>query len=250
VTGQVGGDVVALGGSVRLADTAQVTGDVLASGVVSQADHAQVGGAVRRGVRFTLAGPAAALGSLIASVAIAISVLLVLLLGLLLAPRGLERVAESAHTVPARSALWGLATWVLVPVGAAFAAATVLGLPLALALLLGIAFLWLLGLAAASIAIGRLFVRAPGSRTGALFAGWGVTAAVGLVPVVNAVWWVVASMFGIGAVVVATWRSRHGAPLVPGGRGGRHRAGSRPSTLAEPSVAEPARPRDMPLAED
>jgi len=174
-----------------------------------------------------------------------------LLLALLLAPRGLERVAASGHTSPARSALWGLATWVLVPIGGVVAAATVLGLPLALAVLLGMALLWLLGLAATSFAIGRLFVRAPGSRVGALFAGWGVTAAVGLVPVLNAVWWILASAFGLGAIVVATWRSRHGAALVPGGRGGRHRANRRPAAPA-PSVieAETSRPRDMPLAED
>jgi hypothetical protein len=252
VTGQVGGDVVALGGSVHLADTAQVTGDVSASGAVTQADGAQVGGSVRRGVRFTLAGPASALGSLLASAAVAVSVLLVLLAGLLLAPRGLDRVAESAHAVPARSALWGLATWVLVPALAVVAAATVLGLPLALAVLLGAALVWLVGLAAVSFVIGRLFVRAPRSRLGAAFAGWGVIAAVGLVPVVNAVWWVLASMFGMGAVVVATWRSRHGAPLVPGGRGGRHRARGRvaPAPVPASAGAEASRPRDMPLAED
>ena len=251
ISGQVGGDVIGLGGPVRLGSTAQVTGDVLASGPVVQADGAQVGGTIRRDVRFTMAGPTAAFGSLLASVAIGVSVLLLLLLWLLLAPRGLDRLAESTHAAPVRSALWGLAAWLLVPIAGVVAAATVVGLPLALAVLLGIALLWLLGLAATSFAIGRLFVRAPGSRVGALFAGWGVTAAVGLVPFLNAAWWILASMFGIGALVVATWRSRHGAPLTPGGRGGRHRRNSRRQPVAPPSVdAGSTRPRDMPLAED
>ena len=267
ISGQVGGDVVGLGGPVRLGSTAQVTGNVLASGPVVQEDGAQVGGTIRRDVRFTMAGPTAAFGSLLASVAIAVSVLLLLLVALLLAPRGLERVAESAHTSPVRSGLGGLASWLLVPIAGVVAAATEVGLPLALAVLLGIALLWLLGLAVTSFAIGRLFVRAPGSRVGALFAGWGVTAAVGLVPVLNAAWWILASMFGIGALVVAMWRSRHGTPLAQGGRGGRHRRSSRrppvaaPSVDAEPSAdaeqseapsvdAELTRSRDMPVAED
>jgi hypothetical protein len=246
-----------------------VTGDVLASGLVAQADGAQVSGTIRRDVRFTMAGPTAAFGSLLASVAIAVSVLLLLLLALLLGPRGLERVAESAHASPVRSALWGLAAWLLVPTACIVAAATVVGLPLALAVLLGIAFLWLLGLAATSFAIGRLFVRAPGSPVGALFAGWGVMAAVGLVPLLNAAWWILASLFGIGALVVATWRSRHGAPPAPGGRGGRHRRNSRRPPVAASSMeagqsvdgeqsvdagqsvdAELTRSRDLPVAEN
>src|SRR5207344_1954091 len=100
---------------------------------------------------------------------------------------------------------------------------------------------------------GRFVVRAPRSRIGALFAGWGIGAALGLVPFLNAVWWTLGAIFGLGAILVATWRARHGAgPLVPGGRAGRHmRRGRRPSKpppLPMPVEAAPAdRPADMPL---
>jgi hypothetical protein len=261
ISGQVGGDVVGLHGQIRLLGTAQVTGDVLAGGTVVMAEGAQVGGTVRHGVRFTMAGPAAVLGALIVSVAIAGSVLLVLLLLLLLAPRGLERIAEAGDGSPATTASWGVIVCVGLPVAGIVAAATVLGLPIALAALLGIALFWLIGLAAASFAIGRLFIRTPESRVGALFAGWGVTAVVGLVPVLNTMWWVLASVYGIGAIVVASWRARHGAALVPGGRsgragregrGGRHRVGGRTPAPATPMLepTDDARPTDMPLAED
>jgi hypothetical protein len=257
ISGQVGGDVVGLHGQIRLLPTAQVTGDVLAGGNVVIADGAQVGGTVRHGVRFTMAGPAAALGALVASVAIAVSLLLVMLLALLIAPRGLERAAEAGRASPATSAVWGVAVCVALPLAGVAAAATVLGLPLAFAVLLGIGLFWLVGLAAASFLIGRLFIPTPRSRVGALFAGWGVTAAVGLVPVLNAVWWILASVAGIGVIVVAAWRARHGAALVPGGartrgRGGRHRPGARPAApvMAGAEPTEETRPDDMPLAED
>jgi hypothetical protein len=252
ISGQVGGDVVGLHGQIRLLGTAQVTGDVLAGGDVVMSSGAQVGGTIRHGVRFTLADPAAALGALVASVAIAVSALLALLLMLLIAPRGLERTAEVGTGSPGTTTVWGVLVYLGVPVAGLVAAATVLGLPLAFAALLGVGLFWLVGLAVTSFVIGRVFIRPPRSRIGALFAGWGVTAVIGLVPVFNVVWWVLASVFGMGAVVVASWRARHGTARVPGGRGGKHRMRTsvQRSPLPATEVHEAARPSDMPLAED
>jgi len=254
IGGQVGGDVIALHGPIRLLETAQVTGDVMAGGNLIQADGAQVGGQVRRDVGFTLSGPVEVLGVLLVSAAMAISILLVGLLLLLLAPRGVERTAEAARTAPLAAAGWGLLFAVGVPIVAVVCAATIVGLPLGLAVLLGLGLLWLVGQAAVTFVVGRLVVRAPRSRVGALFAGWGIGAAIGLVPFLNAVWWTLGAIFGLGAIIVATWRARHGAGvLVPGGRAGRHaRKGGRPSPPPPaPVAATPAdRPADMPLAED
>ncbi len=254
IGGQVGGDVIALHGPIRLLATAQVTGNVMAGGNLIVVDGAQVSGEVRRDVGFTLAGPVGVLGALLVSAAVAISILVVGLLGLLLAPRGLERTAEAARTAPFAVAGWGVALAVGVPIGAVVLAVTIVGLPLGLALLLGVGLLWLLGQAAVTYAIGRLVVRAPRSRVGALFAGWAIGAAVGLVPFLNAVWWTLGAMFGLGAILVATWRARHGAgPLVPGGRAGRHarRGAATPPRAPVPVETVAAdRPADMPLAED
>ena len=65
-------------------------------------------------------------------------------------------------------------------------------------------------------------MREPRGRAGALFAGWGAAAAIGLVPFLNVVVWVLGSMFGLGAAVVAIWRPASAAPSR-----GRHRAGTR-----------------------
>jgi len=255
IGGQVGGDVIALHGPIRLLATAQVTGSVMAGGNLVVVDGAQVGGEVRRDVGFTLSGPVEALGSLLISAAVAISILLVGLLLLLFAPRGVDRTAEAARSAPLAVAGWGLLLALGIPIVAVVCAATIIGLPFGLALLLGIGLLWLAGQAAMTFVVGRFVVRAPRSRVGALLTGWGIGAALGLVPFLNAVWWTLGSVFGLGAILVAAWRARHGAgPLVPGGRAGRHARRGR-STLLPPTPVPAAagpedRPADMPLAED
>ena len=62
-------------------------------------------------------------------------------------------------------------------------------------------------------------VRAPRGRWTAFLSGWAILAAIGLVPILNTATWTLAPVLGLGAMVVAVWRARHG------GRHGRHRPG-------------------------
>jgi hypothetical protein len=259
ISGQVGGDVVALHGPVRLLATAQISGGVMAGGSLVMAEGAQVAGDVRRDVGFTLAQPVAVFGALLASVAIAVSVLVVAMVLVLMAPRGAERAAGAARSAPGAATGWGLILAGGIPLVAVAAAATIVGLPLGLAVLLGIGLLWLVGQAMVTFIIGRLVVRPPKSRVAALLAGWGIGAALGLVPVLNVVWWTLGAAFGMGAIVVAAWRARAGAwvdlSAEAEAQAGRHRQGRvpRPDVAAESeTVEEPttARSADMPLAED
>lgn len=261
IGGQVGGDVIALHGPIHLLSTAQVTGDVLAGGNLEIADGAEVAGAVRRDVGFTLSGPVAALGALLVSVAMAASILLGGLLLLLLAPRGAERAADAARSAPLPSAGWGVLVSLVLPVLAIALTATIIGLPLGLAVLLGLALLWLLGVVVATFTIGRLVIRAPRSRMAALLVGVAIVGAVGLVPVLNVGLWTLAGMFGFGTIIVAAWRSRSGRDLPPPGEpGGRHRAPGRlteqpapPVAVVVPAseeIAEEAQPTEQPAAED
>jgi len=261
IGGQVGGDVIALHGPIRLLATAQVTGDVLAGGNLEMADGAEVAGAVRRDVGVTLSGPVAALGALLVSVAMAASILLGGLLLLLLAPRGAERAADAARSAPLPSAGWGVLVSLLLPVLAIALTATIIGLPLGLAVLLGLALLWLMGVIVATFAIGRLVIRAPRSRMAALLVGVAIVGAVGLVPLLNVGVWTLAGMFGFGTVIVAAWRSRSGRELPPPGEpGGRHRAPRRPIEQPAPpvtvvmpasdEVAEEVQPSEQTATED
>ena len=237
VSGQVSGTVVAMNGPIRLAATASVGGDVLGAGDVRLEPGALVGGEVRDDVRFTPRGTLAALGALLGAVAIAVSALLLLLLLLALAPRALDRVASAARTAPFAAFGWGVVVAVALPSLAVVAAASILGLPLGLSLLLAFGLIALIGYALATFAVGRLIVREPRGRAGALFAGWGAAAAIGLVPFLNVVAWGLGSVFGLGAAVVAVWRARSAAPSR-----GRHRAGYAPAaaTITIPPAAPPA----------
>jgi hypothetical protein len=237
VSGQVSGTVVALNGPIRLAKTAQVGEQVLGSEAVEVAAGATVAGGVGDHVAFTLRGTTAALGALLAPVAVAASVLLLGFLLLLLAPRGLDRAGAALLTAPIASCMWGLAVALAIPAVALALVVSILGLPLGLALVFGLGLLWLAGLAMGAHAFGRLLVREPRSRALAWFAGWGIVAVVGFVPFVNVAAWVFGSIAGLGAGTVAAWRARSGH--------GRHRPGSvspredARGMLAPPSVGGP-----------
>jgi hypothetical protein len=228
IAGQVSGTVVAMNGPIRLTATASVGGDVLGAQDVRLEPGALVGGEVRDHVRFTPRGALAAIGVLLGAVAIAVSALLAL------APRALDRVATAARTAPFASFGWGVVVAIALPSLAIVASASILGLPLGLSLLLAFGLIALIGYALATFAVGRLIVREPRGRVGALFAGWGAAAAMGLVPFLNVVAWGLGSMFGLGAAVVAIWRARSAAPSR-----GRHRAGYTPAaeTITIPPAA-------------
>jgi hypothetical protein len=236
------GSVVALNGPIRIVGPALIGGDVLGADTVHLDGRAKVGGGVREGVGFTLRSSVAVLGFLLGSVAIAASVLLLGLLLLLLAPRGADRVATAAVTAPLASVGWGILLAILIPMVAVALMASILGLPLGLTVLLALAFIYLLGLAWAAWAVGRAVVRPPRIRALSFLTGWGLLALVGLIPFVNLGVWGLASVFGLGTMTVAAWRSRGGA------RGGRHRVGGASAEPVEPEEATPPpTPTDEPV---
>lgn len=222
VTGQVNGSVIAADGVVRLAESARVGGDVLASDTVRTEPGAEVRGEARGGIRFSLEGPLAALGKLLGPVAVSFSVLLTGLALVLLAPRGADAVAEALAQAPLASLGWGIFLAITVPVTAVALVVSVLGYPLGLAVFLSLGLWWLIGLTWAAWCAGRGLVRAPHGRLKAFLSGWAILAAVGLVPILNAATWTLAPILGVGAMLVAVWRARHGG--VPHGR---HRRGAR-----------------------
>lgn len=237
VSGQVSGSVIAINGPIRVAATASIRGDVLGGQTVQVVEGATIEGDVRESVAFTPRGSLSVLGSLIGPLAIACSVFLLGLALLAVLPRGADRVATAARSAPLTSFAWGLVLAIALPVLGAALSATVVALPVGLALLLGLALLFLVGATWAVWSVGRALVRDPRSRWLAYVAGWAIAVAVSLVPYLNVAAWVVAAIFGLGAMTVATWRARSGA--------GRHRAGyvdpgtpdPPPTTAAEPTTS-------------
>ena len=126
------------------------------------------------------------------------------------------------RTAPLVVAGWGLVLAICVPIAAIAAAATIVGLPLGLALCSepGSSGSW--ARRAVTFAIGRLSCGhlVLGWARGS--AGWGIGAAIGLVPFLNVAWWTLGSIVGLGAIwfglACAAWC---GGPD-PGGWAGRH----------------------------
>jgi hypothetical protein len=83
----------------------------------------------------------------------------------------------------------------------------IVALPLGLFMLLALGLLYTVGYVAGVHAIGRLLVKAPTSRFLAFLAGWAILRAIGLIPVLGGLVWVLASIFGLGVLWVAGRRA-------------------------------------------
>ena len=222
VRGEVDGSVIAADGVVRLGRSARVGGDVVTADVARSAGGAAGGGALRQHVRFSLEGPLAALGKLLGPAAVAISVLLAGLALLAFVPRGADAVAGTLTDAPLASLGWGILVAFGAPMTAVALSVLVLGLPLGLAILFSLGLWWLLGLTFAAWCAGRALIRPPRGRFPAFLAGWAILAAVSLVPILNVAVWTLPAVVGLGAAVVAAWRSGAGR-----GRGRHRKGGSR-----------------------
>jgi hypothetical protein len=225
IAGQVSGNVVALDGTVVLAPTAQVRGDVISRGTVALRKGAQVQGEIRENVPLSLRAPVEIFGPLATWLAVSVSVIVLGLVLLWIAPRGSESVVATARRAPWASAGWGVGVLVGIPFLTLGLALTLVGLPLAVVVLLALGLALFVGYAWAAWILGRVLLPPPRGRIVAFLAGFAILRIAGAIPVVGGVSWILASAFGLGAGIVAMWSAR--------GIGGKHRAGR---TTAEASA--------------
>lgn len=224
ITGRVDGDVAAVSDRATLAPTARVGGDLLYGDerpVV--APGARVEGSIKdENWADTLSSPGWGLASGLAWwLAVSVSMLLVGVVLLLLAPRMLvaaERAARG-HLWPAVG--WGVLVAIALPLVAAIALVTLVGIPFGVALLLALVPLMLVAYMTFAWILGRRIVKEPSSRWLALLAGWGILRLLALIPVLGFLVGLVATVIGLGSLVVALWRARgpeaaSPAPEAPG----------------------------------
>jgi hypothetical protein len=86
----------------------------------------------------------------------------------------------------------------------------VLGLPLGAIVLLALGFLYTLGYVASAYFLGRLILRPPTNRFLAYLVGWGILSVAGIIPVLNVIVLIAATVYGLGMIVVALFRARSG----------------------------------------
>lgn len=149
-------------------------------------------------------------------IAMSVSTLLLGLLLLWIAPRAAE-----ATFARMREGGWGPSIGVgfVIAIGLpvlVFAAlVSLVGIPLGIGLLLALLPLAGLGYATSAWVLGRALVGPPGRSVLAFLAGWAILRAAALVPFLGALVFVVAAMFGIGALAWTLWRARRAAPAPP-----------------------------------
>ena len=218
VTGATLETVGVINGTVDLAEGSSVTGDVLQlNSTVERADGVEIGGTVKDIAR-DVAGFAIFIGFAALAIWIGFGIATILV-GLLVA--GLAaRQARAATTLirrePGTTFLVGLLAIVVTPIVAGLAMATIIGMPAGFGLLLVI---WpaaaFIGYIVAAIWLGEWLL---GRRDGTVRAERPYAAAtigllaafvLGLIPIVTAV----LSIFGLGAVVLAAWRTLRGTPM-------------------------------------
>jgi cytoskeletal protein CcmA (bactofilin family) len=212
ITGRVGENVVALDGRITTRDGARVDGDV-----VSRREPNVAPGTVRGEVK-TLNVSNLFAGFLVALliylwIAVTVSVALLGLLFVLLLPRAADATATAGRRFWP-TAGWGALIGILGPILGVLVLVTIVGIPFGLGILSALNVLAPLGYVASSLILGRLMVKSTstGGRIGAFFAGFGILRALALIPGLGFIVWVLACLYGLGALTQAGWRAGHGTP--------------------------------------
>jgi len=207
IRGTVTGDVVTFNGKAILGRRAQVGGDIVyAKGQPQRASGATVGGKLEK-IDVGDYGGFGSIAYFAFWLAATISVFLLGLLLLLLAPKAADAVAVAAKSSKLGSFLWGLGVFILIPILAALCILTLVGIPLGVGLLLALVPIYALAYTAAAFVVGRLIMSKRG-RILAFLVGVIILRVLALIPFVSSLIWFLATVFGLGAMFVAILRAR------------------------------------------
>jgi hypothetical protein len=208
ISGRVNGDVQVFRGGVKLLSGAHVTGDVVSRSEPSVASGATIGGSTRRvQTRFVTKG-FGWVGHFAWWLAVSVSTLIVGLILLWLMGRGSGRILRASRFATGSSIGWGLLAFFGLPILGVIALVTIVGIPLGLGLLAALILIYAIGYAASAWILGRRIVHEPTGWFLAFLAGWAILRVAALVPVLGGLVWFAAVVFGLGALLVAIWRTR------------------------------------------
>lgn len=232
VTGHVGENVVALNGRVTLGPGARVDGDVVSSDTADISPKATVGGRVRpvRSVdvnfgRFTV------VSRILVWLATSVSSFLLGLLLVLFVPRAMDATARTGMDRVGASIGFGVLVLIGVPIVAFVAIVILVGIPLGVGVLLALGLIYWLGYTAGAYLLGRRLIAAPTHRLLAFLAGWGILRLLALIPVVGGLIWSIATVWGLGALVIA---ARTAGRATAGGPGAAVPAAGPPPPVPPP----------------
>ena len=210
VRGSVKDDVIAVNGRVIVEGGARIGGDVTSRETARISPGATVDGDVKSvSSRFAL-GQVGVVAAILLWLAVIVSTLVFGLLLLLIAPRAADAFADAGRTAVGASIGLGIAAAVGLPLAGLILLATVFGLPLGAIVLLALGFLYTLGYVASAYFLGRIILPPPRNRLLAYLVGWGILSVAGIIPVLNVIVLIAATVYGLGMIVVALFRARSG----------------------------------------
>jgi cytoskeletal protein CcmA (bactofilin family) len=203
IRGHVTGDVVTLAGTAILGRRAQVDGDIAYGDEKPQvASGARVGGEVKK-IDAGHIGTGLAIG---VWVAVTVSTLLLGLLLLLLFPKAADALSRTFRARTGMVALAGVLSFLLLPVIGVLLLITVVGIPLGAGLLLAVLPLYGLAYTVSAFAIGRLILKT--SRIPAFLVGLVILRVLAIVPFLGPVVWFIATILGLGTLILTALRAR------------------------------------------
>ena len=179
VAGTIEGDLFTAAGTARLLPSALVTGDVdYGSHHPDVSVDARVHGDVQKKGWPNFGGPLSLLGTLLLWLAVTISLAVLGILALLIAPRAADAIhARSRERIGPLIAI-GVAVFICLPVAGVIATVTLVGLPLAICLFLALLPLGALAYVASAWALGRVVVKPPRERILSFLAGLAIVRGV------------------------------------------------------------------------
>jgi cytoskeletal protein CcmA (bactofilin family) len=210
VRGSVKDDVISVNGRVIVEGGARVGGDVTSREESRISPGATVDGDVKSVSRRFALGQVGVVAAILVWLAVIVSTLVFGLLLLLIAPRAVDAFADAGRTAVGASIGLGLAAAVGLPLAGLILLATVFGLPLGAIVLLALGFVYTLGYVASAYFLGRLILRPPTNRFVAYLVGWGILSVAGIIPILNVIVLIAATVYGLGMIVVALFRARSG----------------------------------------
>jgi hypothetical protein len=205
IRGRVTGDVVTFGGTAFLGRRARVGGDLLYFDKKPvRARGAKVGGKIKKfNGKYKNVGAGIAIGFW---VAVSLSLLVLGLLLLLLAPRAGDALARTAKTRRGASIGVGILVFILLPVLGVLLCVTILGLPLGIGLLLALLPLYGIAYVTTAFVVGRLILK--GGRIPAFLVGLLILRLLALIPFAGGLIGLLAVIFGLGVLFVTLFRAR------------------------------------------
>jgi hypothetical protein len=217
VTGTVDESVIALTGRVTLGPGAHVDGDVVSRLRPVIDPSATYGGVVRRPNWNNDWSDVRLFGRIVWWIGATVSSFLLGLFLILFAPRAADAVARAGTERTGPSFGWGALAFFAIPVAAAVLLGTVVGAPLGLGVMLALALFYWIGYVAAAYVVGRRLGGPDRSRVLVFTIGWGILRLLAVIPVLAGLAWLVASLFGLGALLLAARPSSRPAagPPVP-----------------------------------